>query len=506
MPVDAAQYSALVGDAHRKAFGQFFTPPAVARFMVDWALASGARSLHDPAFGLGAFFDAAAHHGKVRFSGSERDPEILRYYRAATAGGSAAIREEDYLLSWGQRFDAIVCNPPYMRFQRFLSRKAVFSQFEQQLRFRISGYTNCASAFLVKSLSELRPRGRLAYVMPLEFLNTGYGAAIKERLVAERRSLTFIRLHCEKDVFPDVITSVGILLFDSSRSADSVPFFSVSSLDELPTVLESVPVSAVPYDDLRPNGKWLVHFQSKRISVDRKKTGSIRQYGHFSRGIATGANEFFVLRRSQVHELRLPPSEVALCITKSRQIRNSVLTERDLEQLADGDEPVFLFRSRPKLSPEASAYVQHGERNQLHERFLLRHRTPWHKTEARRPAPLLLGVFSRGNYKVVRNRTRALNLTCFHGFVPDLLAARRVDRLFIYLASRTGRQIVANSSREYGDSLTKYEPRDLNEALAPKPKVLDGISDDDVGAAMDRLRSGGDVPENIEDRFRELVA
>lgn len=506
MAADVSGYSSLVGDAHRRAFGQFFTPPAVARFMVDWTLASGVQSLHDPAFGLGAFFDAAAHHGKVRFSGSERDPEILRYYRAATAGGSAAIREEDYLLSWGQRFDAIVCNPPYMRFQRFLSRKAVFSQFEQQLRFRISGYTNSASAFLVKSLSELRPRGRLAYVMPLEFLNTGYGAAVKERLIAERCSLTFIRLNCEKDVFPDAITSVGILLLDSGRPSNAVSFFSVQSLEDLSTVLDSAPVSKVPYGDLAPNGKWLVHFQPRQVRVDSAKTGSLRQYGRFSRGIATGANEFFVLRGSRVRDLRLPPSEVTLCITKSRQIGNPVLTKSDLEDLVSSDESVFLFRPGPQPSPAAVAYVEEGERNRLHERFLLRHRTPWHKTEARRPAPLMLGVFSRGNYKVLRNRTPALNLTCFHGFTPNLLTMRYVDRLFLYLASETGRRIIATCSREYGNSLTKYEPQDLNGAPAPTPQVLDEIRDSEVAEAMNQLRAGDGVPEYIEHRFHDLVA
>ena len=505
MLVDATQYSALVGDAHRKAFGQFFTPPAVARFMVDWALASGAQSLHDPAFGLGAFLDAAAHHNGVLFSGSERDPEILRYFRSTAVGCSAGIREEDYLLSWGRRVDAIVCNPPYMRFQRFRDRKIILSQFEERLRFRLSGYTNSASAFLVKSLSELRPGGRLAYLMPLEFLNTGYGAEVKERLIAGRHSLTFIRLDCEKDVFPDVITSVGILLLDSSRSADAVRFFSVQTLQELPSALASTPVSSIPYADLRPDGKWHVHFRPRRVRVDRKKTVSIRHFGHFSRGIATGANEFFVLRRSRVRELGLLQSEITLCITKSRQVQTAFLTDGDLDLLAERDEPIFFFRPGPRISPQAASYIAEGERHDFHERFLLRHRRPWHKSEVRQPAPLLVGVFSRGNYKVVRNLTQALNLTCFHGFVPSLLSWRYIDRLFLYLASSTGRAVVSASSRQYGDALTKYEPHDLNGALAPKPEILEAIGNDEVAEALHELRAGNGPSSSIEARFQELL-
>ena len=503
MAVDAAEYAALVGDAHRKALGQFFTPPAVARFMVDWALSSGARTMHDPAFGLGAFLDAAAKHA-VCCSGSEVDPAVLRYSRRAT--GSATIFEEDYLRSWGRRHDAIVCNPPYLRFQNFRGRKEVLAEFERRLGVRLSGYTNCASAFLVKSLAELRPGGRLAYVMPLEFLNTGYGAAIKERLAAGRPWLTLIRLGCEKEVFPDAVTSVGIILLDTARRADSAAFVSVRSLEALRPALTAEPTSRVPWGDLRPDDKWLVHFRDDALRVDGTRTCPLRRYGRFQRGIATGANAFFVLRPSEVRRLGLDRAEIAPCISKSRHLTNPVLTESDLESLVDADEPVLFFRPGPRPSPAAAAHVEDGERRRLHERFLLRHRNPWHRAETRRPAPILLGVFWRGNYKVVRNRSRALHLTCFHGFSPGLLAASLVDRIFVYLSSKTGRRLLSHHARAYGDSLTKFEPDDLNGAPAPRPEILEQIGDAETADAVERLRRGEGVPESVEDRFRAVLS
>ena len=43
--------------SHRKNYGQFFTPPSVSRLMAQWVLKDEPKSILDPAFGLGIFYD-----------------------------------------------------------------------------------------------------------------------------------------------------------------------------------------------------------------------------------------------------------------------------------------------------------------------------------------------------------------------------------------------------------------------------------------------------------------
>ena len=212
---DSAAYLEQVGPQHRKRLGQFFTPPAIADFMVEWALGSSSASLYDPAFGLGALLQPPIGYEGVEVAASEVDPAILRFWTNATGRDASFIANEDYLLSWGRQRENIVCNPPYMRFQNFRNRDAVLNAFSQNLGLRLSGYTNTASAFLIKSLSEIGNAGRLAYLMPLEFLNTGYGKLVKAKLIDGGHLAAIISLDRERDVFPDVITSVGIILYDA---------------------------------------------------------------------------------------------------------------------------------------------------------------------------------------------------------------------------------------------------------------------------------------------------
>ena len=170
---------------HLSTFGQFFTPFEISVFMCRWVIGkNNHQKIYDPAFGLGSFYFAAKSLSEnIKFSGMEVDNKIHSFFNKNFSNqDSITIDCNSYFKVWGKKYDAIICNPPYMRFQKFKDRKKVFSDFEKYLNVKLIGYTNIASAFLVKSLSELKHNGRLAYIMPLEFLNTGYGKLIKYHL------------------------------------------------------------------------------------------------------------------------------------------------------------------------------------------------------------------------------------------------------------------------------------------------------------------------------------
>lgn len=498
-------YTDHVGQAHRKKFGQFFTHPAVARFMVRWVSESGSSHIFDPAFGLGEFYIHTAEGDKSTFTAMEIDPAILGFWRESSENRGSFVTQGDYLHTWGQKHRNIVCNPPYMRFQKFLNRDAVSAEFQNHLGVRLSGYTNTASAFLLKSLSELESGGRLAYIMPLEFLNTGYGSLVKERLLAHKHLFGIISFDCEKHIFPDATTSVGIILFDSSREYETVKFYSFDNLDTLDKFTEATPVSEVDQSSIEPTEKWLPYFTKKTFDINGRNTTALKFYGRFSRGIATGANEFFALNRTKIAALNLQEErDCTPCIIRSSQIKGSFFELEDFKLLKSEDKPVFLFSVNDKHSVEAELYIKEGELKGYHKRFLTKNRNPWYKTETRESAPLLIGVFSRGGYKIIRNRSGALNLTCYHGFQPNLFGVNYLDHLFLYLSSKVGREVVSLVSRKYGDSLDKFEPNDINEALVPTPGLFDAISHQQIQEALTQFRKSNGIPLWLEVRFEEI--
>ena len=496
-------YIGAVGDAHRKNFGQFFTHQKVADFMISWALDSGVPKLFDPAFGLGAFRPQSP---AVEFSALEIDPCIVNFYREKTEGASDFIRISDYLTTWGQRHSNIICNPPYMRFQKFKNRDIVSDLFKSKIKTNLSGYTNTASAFLLKSISEMDGTGRLAYIMPLEFLNAGYGAEVKSRLLEGGHLYGIISLECEKDIFPDAVTSVGIILYDSAKVYSHVSFFAVKGIDDLNRLGVINPTSRLKADEISPEVKWLPFFSENKINFDSTKLLELSHYGRFSRGIATGANEFFVLSQSSINRLGLTPQDYVPCITRSAQIKNSFFSKKCLNLLAEKDAPVFLFSAGSNASKAAQNYIKYGEEMGFDQRFLTKHRTPWYKTEVRLPSLLLLGVFSRGGYKVILNDSDSVHLTCYHGFQPNLFGSDYVNHIFLYLSSKIGRKLLSLSMRKYGDDLDKFEPNDLNSAFVPSPEVFDCFTNKDIADAIDCIKKSGELSFMFEEKIENLVS
>ena len=498
-------YLDQVGDEHRKRFGQYFTPKEVANFMVGWVMGSGFPYLYDPGFGLGSLYAPVIDDDRLTFRASEIDPSVLNFWENTTGRYADFVEREDYLLSWGKRHTNIVCNPPYMRFQKFLNRNDVSSTFSRKIGLRLSGYTNTASAFLLKSLSELDGKGRLAYIMPLEFLNTGYGKVVKAKLIENGHLAAIIKLDCEKDIFPDAITSVGIILYDAAVTYETVDFYSVNSIDSLAEVLDRSPIARVASAELTPKSKWLQHFAATESKVRTDSLVPLNYYGRFSRGIATGANSFFVLRPSDAKRRDLDASECVPCVTRSTQVRRGFFSSGDYEDLVREDAPVLLFSVSANHSSAAEKYIKFGESNEYHKRFLTKTRKPWYRTELRTPAPILMGVFSRGGYKVVRNRSDVVNLSCFHGFHPNIYGHHYIDHLYLYLSSEPGRRIMSMSKRQYGDSLDKFEPNDLNDALVPTPALFDCLKAEEIACAMAYVQENDAIPESIDEFFEDKL-
>ena len=168
-----SDYISEVPIRYRKDFGQFFTPPSVAHLMADWVMKDDPQTILDPAFGLGIFYDEIRKINssrKIHFTGYEIDELILDFLQIDESASDLQIINGDYLEADISAFDGVICNPPYMRFQKFLKRHDVLPKLEKKIGKKLVGYSNIASIFLVKALKELKQNGSLSFIMPFEFL------------------------------------------------------------------------------------------------------------------------------------------------------------------------------------------------------------------------------------------------------------------------------------------------------------------------------------------------
>jgi len=465
--------------SYRKDYGQFFTPSSVARLMATWVMKDEPKTILDPAFGLGIFSDEIRKidpQKKVKLTGYEIDESIIRYISHDAT--NLTIINGDYLEAEIAHFDGIICNPPYMRFQKFLKRHDILPKIEKQIGKKLLGYSNIASVFLVKALKELNPNGKLAFIMPFEFFNTGYGKEIKKSLLENHLLKQIIIFSNEKEIFPDATTTVCVLFCKNDDKEEAIKISHIKTNEEIGKIADishfyQRKISALPF-----NKKWTPIILSL-FSEQNVPDGfcQLSLYGTFTRGIATGANEFFALSKSKIETLNIDDNNISKCITKSQQIRQSILTEEDFCLLIEADKPVYCLDVKDHNNKEILNYIKLGENLGYNKRYLTRKRSPWYKIEHRTPAPILFGVFNRGRSKVIRNFTTAINFTCYHSFYPNRFGEPVINKLFVYLLSDTGQKIIKTNKRTYGDKLDKFEPGDLNDSLCPNPNQFEMISE-----------------------------
>lgn len=486
--MDEKRYNEITPAAHRKALGQYFTPRVMAAFMTAWACGE-ARTMLDPAVGNSVFLRAAEErYPGLVLTGYELDGGILAFFGNPA---NARIVNGDYLKSgWDETYDAIVCNPPYHRFQNVPEREAILADFAEHTGVRLSGYTNLYALFLVKSLFQLSERGRLAYVVPSEFLNSRYGAPVKRLLTEKKLLRAVIDLPDDAGLFPGAVTTCCVLLADR-EAKEGVGFFSLPSAEALGGLPLDKPPLFVRYEALSPSEKWRRYLRREE-EIAYRNLRPVSDFCRVSRGIATGANEFFCFSRSKIARYGLPERCFTPCVCRSADIGTPILTAAGFDALDREDRTVWLMDIAAADTPAVAEYVQRGEALGVDKRYLPSRRRPWYSMEQKPAAPIWVTTAGRGGMKFVRNRAGVVALTTFHSVFAGEKYADDVELLFAVFLTPTAQAILRRSRKELGNGLEKFQPNDLNEAQMPD---IDAFSRSDRGALLSLVTDP--TPEHI---------
>jgi predicted RNA methylase len=205
-----ADYAAQALPAHRKALGQFFTPPRLAALMADWVAGARPARILDPALGAGVLTRAAlARCPDARVVAYERDAAILR----AADAGAAEIRHEDFLRAGWEDYDGVVMNPPYIRHRDLRDHGDLRGAISARAGFVIPKSANLYVDFVVKAACQLRRGGRGAFLIPGEWMNANFSRGFKQFLLGEG-GLQQVVLFSGMPVFDDALTTASILLVE----------------------------------------------------------------------------------------------------------------------------------------------------------------------------------------------------------------------------------------------------------------------------------------------------
>ncbi len=480
------EYSKFTSIEHRKKFAQFFTPMPIANLMAKWILGNvDLRTVLEPAFGLGIFSRAILSNKKnVNIKGFEVDFKI--YEEAKTSFLSkpnVSILLEDYLFNdWENKYDGIICNPPYFKFHDY-DNKVFIKEIESKLNCKLTGFTNLYALFLLKSIFQLNKNGRAAYIVPSEFLNSDYGKLVKSYLIKSKTLRHIVVIDFEENVFDDALTTASIIFCANDNQAEKVQFSNVHSIGDLEKIEQLISdypsfaksSKAINFSELNPEIKWRAYYQEQN-STKFKNLVPFTNFGKVVRGIATGANEYFVFNKSKADDFSISKNYLLPCICRAVDIKKSFFTREDFQVLNENDRDVFLLNAVGELNTDIEKYLKKGVDAGINEKYLTSKRSPWYSLENRPPSPIWVSVFNRNGLKFIRNEANIANLTNFHCVYPtqtNLFSSFDFDLLFAYLLTDVAKQVFDDNRREYGNGLKKFEPNDINKAQMLNLEIFD---------------------------------
>ena len=478
---------AVKSPAERNRLGQFATPPALARQVVAAALAwlpAGApvRFL-DPAFGTGSFLsallDLAPPERLRHLAGWEIDHHYGEPARELWRGAGLELTLGDFTRAippTAGRPTLIVCNPPYVRHHHLdpADKRRLQGLGEAAAGVRLSGLAGLYAHFMLLAEGWAEAGAVAAWLVPAEFLEVNYGAALR-RYLSER--VTLLRLHRfdAGDVqFGDALVTSAVLWWRHEPPPPGhAALFTSGGGIAAPRRSESVAV-----ERLRAAGRW--NGDGLAAATGQGRGATLGDLFEIKRGVATGDNRFFILGEAEIARHGLPmacftpilpgPRRLGAGVTRIEAGADGLPVLDDRHFLLDCSLPESLLQER---HPALWRYLQAGV-PAVSGRYLCRHRTPWYAQDRRPPPPLLCTYMGRGAtpFRFILNRSRATapNVYLLLYPRPEIAAeAGLVERLWRGLNAIGPAGTIA-AGRVYGGGLHKLEPREL--ASLPLAGVL----------------------------------
>ena len=445
--------------------------------MIDWIAAASPRSVLDPAVGTGFLIHCCQQRcvGSA-FTGYDIDPLALELAERRLA--ATKLYHQDFLAAgWDQRFDAIVANPPYIIHRDHDLNPAIADLVALQSGQKLSRQSNLFVYFVIKICEQLAQGGRAAILIPAEWMAANYGQPLKSYLLGNGLLKALVTMDHAGHAFADNMATASILLIErNNESAGRVKSYyvpegtnpdSLAALDHEASVIRQ----NLPANLLQSHKKW-DSLLRQSATPPPKSSVKLGDLVTTKRGIATGANRFFLLSREDAERRGLETTQMDRCVGKTAHVADIRFTNSDFARLSANGQACYLFNPEGDLTPAETAYIQQGERLGIPLKHGPRTKRTWYAAEARQPAPIWASSFGRGRMRFVHNAAQVKALTCFHSLYPKNLDSIQTRALVALLNSEALQSAIAAQVRRFSSGLMKLEPRDILDIEIPDIRRL----------------------------------
>jgi adenine-specific DNA methylase len=459
--------------------GGFYTPEPIAEFILRWGINGSEHSdILEPSCGDGVFLDQLA---KNKFKYNSITAIEFDELEAAKADNIVLKNKlvinadfHTYCNNTTNRFDLIVGNPPYIRYQFFdRLQQAEAGDIFIKAGLSYSKLTNAWVSFVVGSSLLLKDKGgKIGFVLPAEILQVSYAQQLRNFISNFYNKINIISF--EKLVFPDIQQEVVLLLCEKNETDDhNIEHIELRDASELVLLDVSRLKSPKKRIDFK-NNKWTFYFlEQEEIDFleNIAKYRNIPMLGKFANvevGITTGSNEFFTVPFKTVEEYDLHDYAKPM-VGRSVQVKSVIFTIDDWEMNRNSPARAHLLTfpdsNNLNRSNGVVKYIEYGESIGIHKGYKTSIRDDWFVVPSLKISDALF--IRRNNLypKLIINQAGAYTTDTMH----RVFLKSQTD-LYAFTASYYNSLSLAFTEvcgRSHGGGVLELMPKEAEKVLLP---------------------------------------
>lgn len=381
----------LIEDVSKqKLRGAYYTPPPIADFILRWGMNSNDNAdILEPSCGDGVFIECIAK-GNMLFhsvTGIEYEEAEADKAKAINLHDSEVINSDfhRFCLVTDKRFDLIVGNPPFIRYQYYdeAQQKLADVIFERS-KLKRTKLTNAWVTFVVGSCLLLKKKGKIGFVIPSELLMVKYAQQLRKFLAQTFNKINIISF--ENLVFEEIQQEVVILLCEKNDTdehlIEHIEVHDADGLQKLDPQRLEFPTKKIDFH----TDKWTYYFLEKEEldfleKIRNEKTPKIATYADVEVGITTGSNDYFTVPKSVVAFYQLQDYARPM-VGRSVQVSSLCFTRDDWQKNVETGAKAHLLVFPPKakeiFNEGVQAYIEYGENNNVNKGYKTSIRDYWY--------------------------------------------------------------------------------------------------------------------------------
>lgn len=458
--------------------GGFYTPKPIASFILKWGINGNCFfDILEPSCGDGVFLEQLKEQ-KYKFNSVtaiEFDEIEIKKADTIKLNNKSVINTDfhRYCNAASSRFDLVVGNPPYIRYQYFdESQQKEAENIFKRTGLKYSKLTNAWVSFVVGSSLLLKEKGKIGFVLPAEILQVSYAQQLRGFLAHFYNKINIISF--EKLVFPDIQQEVVLLLCEKNGSSSHfIEHLELTDASDLEALDVNRLKSLTKQIDFKSN-KWTFYFlDQKEIDfletiAKSKEIPAIGNYANVEVGITTGANDYFTVPLSIVEGYNLELFAKPM-VGRSVQVNSVIFTDEDWKRnrrtKAKAHLLVFPSKSQLKEHKGALAYISEGETMGINKGYKCGIRNDWFVVPSIKFSEALF--IRRNNLfpKLILNEAQAYTTDTMHRvFMKSGVNISAFIASFYNSLSLAFSEI---SGRSYGGGVLELMPSEVEKILLP---------------------------------------